>query len=97
MVSEDRRLHNKASRWGIKDRVFYVQQAVSFLQRLYRRIPVELPNIQELQLYLIELKDPFFDSLREDYPGFDKWFREKAQEGRKAWVYREQSGKPGAM
>lgn len=97
LVSEDRRLHNKASRLGIKDRVFYLQQAVSFLHRLYRQIPVELPNIQELPLYRIELTDPFFDSLREDYSGFDKWFCDKAQDGRKAWVYQEQSGELGAI
>ena len=30
LVSEDRRLHNKASRLGIKDRVFYLQQADNF-------------------------------------------------------------------
>ncbi len=97
LVSEDRRLHKKASRLGIKDRVFYLQQAVSFLHRLYRQIPVELPNILELPLYQIELTDQFFDSLRGDYSGFDKWFCDKAQDGRKAWVYQVQSGKLGAI
>lgn len=25
----------------------------------------------------VDLKDPFFQSLRDDYPGFDEWFKEK--------------------
>ena len=26
----------------------------------------------------IDLNDPFFDSLKEDYPGFEEWFDRKA-------------------
>lgn len=25
----------------------------------------------------IDLSDPFFDSLKEDYPGFSEWFEKK--------------------
>lgn len=98
LVSEDRRLHAKAARLGIKDRVFYLQQAVEFLRRLYQKIPVTLPNIQELPLYQIDLGNPFFDSLREDYPDeFDAWFKKAAREGRRAWAYKTQSGQLGAI
>lgn len=34
----------------------------------------------------INLADPFFDSLRNDYPGFDDWYRRKAEEKRNAFV-----------
>lgn len=46
----------------------------------------------------ININDPFFDSLKEDYldretsVGFEKWFYEKAAEGRKALVYEDQVG-----
>ncbi|MBQ7530352.1 MAG: N-acetyltransferase [Paludibacteraceae bacterium] len=39
----------------------------------------------------IELKDHFFDSLRDNYEGFDKWFQSKAQSGAKALVYYDNS------
>lgn len=40
----------------------------------------------------INLEDPFFDSLRLDYDGFDAWYKRKADEGRKAFVlYGQQS------
>jgi hypothetical protein len=98
LVSEDRKLHLKAARLGVKDRVLYLQQAVVFLRRLHKRVSVVLPNIQELPLYQVALEDPFFDSLREDYLNeFDNWFRRSAREGRKAWVYKEKSGYLGAI
>ncbi len=34
----------------------------------------------------IDLTDPFFDSLKEDYPGFDKWYRGKAVKEENAYV-----------
>jgi hypothetical protein len=38
----------------------------------------------------INLDDPFFDSLKDDYPGFDKWFNKKALE--KAFVFYNDDG-----
>ncbi len=35
----------------------------------------------------INLKDPFFDSLRANYEGFDDWFNKKALSGAKALVF----------
>ena len=46
----------------------------------------------------INLDDPFFDSLKEDYPGsetstcFTEWFRTKAAEGKKALVFEDTQG-----
>ena len=46
----------------------------------------------------INLDDPFFDSLKSDYPGtssstgFIEWFSRKAAEGKKALVFEDQQG-----
>ena len=46
----------------------------------------------------IDLNDPFFDSLKADYPvggkvkPFEVWFPEKAQEGRTALVFDDENG-----
>lgn len=34
----------------------------------------------------IDLEDPFFDSLRKDYDGFNVWYKRKESEKRKAFV-----------
>jgi len=40
-------------------------------------------------VYNLNLKDAFFDSIREEYPEFDEWFRKVSREGRKCWVHFE--------
>lgn len=50
----------------------------------------------------IDINDPFFDSLKADYPGspvtksFAQWFHEKAAEGKEALVF-EENGRVGAF
>ena len=34
----------------------------------------------------IDLNDTFFDSLKEDYPGFETWFQKKSKDNSKAYV-----------
>jgi len=43
------------------------------------------------------LTGDFFDSLRAGYEDFNEWFRKKARENRKAWIYRDDRGTLGAI
>jgi hypothetical protein len=99
LVTEDQQIHQKARRLGLGGRVYYIQTAEDWLRRLHERISPHLPNIEETNLYaLIPILDSeFFNSLRDGYPPFDAWFREKAREGRKAWVHWESEGVLGAI
>jgi len=98
LITEDRGIHKKASRLGISNKVYYIQQAVEALQGLYpNRYEVELPNIENLFLYDIDLKDSFFDSLREDYDRFNEWFEDKQAEGRKAKVVKDEHSQVNAI
>lgn len=97
LVSEDRGIHKKAASVGVGDRVHYIQQAVTFLEHLHARVAVALPNIEELPVHQLDLRNPFFDSLRQGYPGFDGWFRRVARSGRSAWVHRDDQGQIGAI
>jgi predicted nucleic acid-binding protein len=87
LVTEDRGIHKKASKLNIASNVLYLQQMVDVLKRLH---PTEKevfhPNLQNLSLHKLNLKDNFFDSLKEDYDGFNDWFNSSAAEGRKAWI-----------
>ena len=40
----------------------------------------------------ININDPFFDSLKQDYPGFCQWFSDKAAEGKVALVFEDNLG-----
>lgn len=58
-----------------------------------------MPGSFSLKKFLdIDLNDPFFDSLKADYPvggkvkPFEVWFPEKAQQGRTALVFDDENG-----
>ncbi len=91
LVTEDQRIHRKARDRGLSDRVYFIQSADEWLRRLHEPRDVQVPNIDDVELHALadQLDSSFFDSIRADYPGFDDWFRRKAREGRRAWVYRD--------
>jgi L-amino acid N-acyltransferase YncA len=100
LVTEDQGIHGKAKTRGLLHRVYTIQTAEDQLRRLHERVPVQLPNIDDVPLYSLTplLGSPFFDSLRAGYPGrFDAWFETKAKAGRRAWVNWERDGVLGGI
>lgn len=85
LISEDKKLHRKALELNISDKVYTIN---SFLEKIYAENPdlIEYKVLSVEQKFFgdLDLSDPFFDTLREDYLGFDKWFNKKANE--KAYV-----------
>ncbi len=86
LITEDRRIHRNATSLGIGGNVYYVQQAVDALNRLHPQArQIFHPNLKNISLHQTKISDPFYDSLRLDYNGFDKWFKTICAEGRMAW------------
>ena len=81
LITEDKKIHKKAKELGIQDKVFTID---SFLEKTFSEHPelvdYKVLNVQKLKFGKIELNDTFFDSLKEDYKGFDKWFIKKYDE-----------------
>lgn len=101
LVTQDQGIHKKALRASLSDRVLTIQQAVDLLSRLHLVDGVRLPSIHDVEMFNLVpvLETHFFDSLREGYEGFDDWFKSKAKDGRRAWLYRsnEQTGDVSAL
>lgn len=99
LVTEDRGIHAKARALGLRDRVYTIQMAEDWLRRLHEPRQVVLPNIEEVPLHSLTpvLSTHFFDSLRQGYDGFDEWFRRKARDDRRAWIYRGTDGQLAAL
>lgn len=81
LITEDKKIHFKADILGIADKVFSID---SFLEKVISEHP-ELINYKILSVkkkYFgdINIDDEFFDSFKEDYDGFSKWFNRKANE-----------------
>ena len=81
LITEDKKIHKKALELGIQDKVFTID---SFLEKTFAEHPelvnYKVLNVQKLKFGNIDLNDNFFDSLKEDYVGFDKWFIKKYDE-----------------
>jgi predicted nucleic acid-binding protein len=81
LITEDRGIHAKSKRLGISAAVFTID---SFLEK----VTAENPSLADYKVLAVKkayfgdinLSDPFFNSFREDYVGFDHWFNRKADE-----------------
>ena len=80
LITEDKKVHKKAQKLGIHEKIYTIE---SFLEKCVAENP-ELVNYKVLSVrkdYFgnIDVNDPFFDSFKDDYPGFEDWFNRKAE------------------
>jgi len=100
MITEDNELHHQAHKVNLSDRVLNIVDAINSLNVLnHKKLPAvrSPPAIKEEYLYNLDIKDPFFDSLREDYKNFNEWFGKKAQAQKKAFVFVNEDKRLGAF
>jgi predicted nucleic acid-binding protein len=81
LITQDKRIKKKAKLLNIADRVFSID---SFLEKVIEENP-ELADYKVLSIkkeYFgrIDIRDEFFNSLKEDYPEFESWFNKKSEE-----------------
>ena len=98
LITEDMGIHKKANRLGVSDRILTVTEFLVFVQGLLpsEKI-VKPPAIMEEAAHNLDLEDPIFAQLREDYPEFNDWFVRISREGRKCWISRMEDGNLGAL
>ena len=87
LITEDERIHKKALRSGIGDRVFRVGEALEYFKREVVEKILHPPPLEHIPVYNLDLNDSIFDSLKEEYDGFNRWWKKICREGRKAWVH----------
>lgn len=78
IITEDRGLHEKAHALGVDSVVFTIER---FLERVREENPslLDYKVLSVVREYFgnIDLDDPFFSSLKEDYVDFEGWFNRK--------------------
>jgi predicted nucleic acid-binding protein len=81
LITEDKKLHNKASLLGISERVYTID---AFLEKVTAENPeladYKVLSVQKDYFGNLDLADGFFASFKEDYPGYEAWFNRKADE-----------------
>lgn len=87
LLSEDQGLHKRAKSSGHDRSVIGINDALEWIKSLYEPKEVRLPKVVDRACHEIDLKAPIFESLREDYPPFDNWFKEKCcKANRHCWT-----------
>jgi len=80
-ITEDRKLRHKANILGIGSNVLSIEE---FLEKVTSENPelveYNILAVQKKKFGDINLDDPFFNSFRSDYIGFDKWYRKKNED-----------------
>ena len=98
LVTDDARLRGRARRARLADYVLPLAEAVQVLRDLSREPVTPPPAVEHVVSYQLDPRDPLFESLREDYPGFDAWFEGVRKAHRPAWVIRDDdAGYAGVM
>ncbi len=81
LITEDKKIHTKAKYLNIENKVFSID---SFLEKIFSEHPdlvnYKVLNVRKEKFGKIDLYDPFFSSLKEDYSDFEKWFIRKYDE-----------------
>jgi ribosomal protein S18 acetylase RimI-like enzyme len=89
LVTQDKGLHERAQKYSAElgRRVLFVGDATELLIQTYEPKAVPIRHVAEVKAHEINHKDRFFDSLRDGYPEFDDWWREKCvKQHRPCWV-----------
>lgn len=97
LISEDLGLHKRADIVNLGDKVFSVQEALTWITSTFEPKVVSLPNISEKKAHEIPKDSPIFVSLRDDYAGFDQWFQKCISQHRTCWVVEEDSNIAGIV
>ncbi|MGR3292652.1 MAG: GNAT family N-acetyltransferase [Candidatus Scalindua sp.] len=87
LITEDQKIIKKVELLGLKHRVVSIAEALTIIKDLLDINPAPPPAVQMIEAYNINESDPIWNSLRKDYPGFDKWLKEKCKrEHRPTWI-----------
>lgn len=81
LITEDKQLLSKASLLGISDLVYTID---AFLEKVTAENPdladYKVLSVRKSLLGSLDIRDDFFASFKEDYPGYERWFNRKADE-----------------
>ena len=98
LVTEDIGIHKKAKKLDLSERILSILDAVSLFKKEIPKEKIKRPYaLKATSMSRLNVLDPIFNILREEYPRFNDWFNKKARDGRNCWVYYRNGNKLGAV
>ncbi len=81
LITEDRRLRNKAQKVGLSKKIFSIDDFISkCVTENPDLIDYKVLSVRKVQFGEVDVADGFFDTFRNSYDGFDRWFARKCDE-----------------
>ncbi|MDD4520157.1 MAG: PIN domain-containing protein [Alphaproteobacteria bacterium] len=81
LITQDKKLLQKSKKLGISEKVFSVE---GFSEKMLSEYPdlidYNILSIRKEKFGNIDLSSHFFDSLKNSYEGFERWFKKKSEE-----------------
>lgn len=98
LVTEDDGIHRKARRLRVADRVLRLADAIALIESLFAPLPNPPPAVRRVKAHELDLSDPIWASLRQDYaPDFDDWLARARRQQRDALVVDGPDGRHAAV
>jgi len=93
LVTQDDGIHRRVRGSELDDRVLTIADAVAWLKAFQDAVDDDVALVGDVPAYAVDMGDPIFHSLEEDYPPFRDWWRNKCvAEHRDCWVIRGRDG-----
>lgn len=86
LITNDLKLKKKSKIINLDSKVLTIDEALETFKTVEEPIIKKPPFITKEYLYNIDIEDPFFDSLKEDYKSFEQWFIKKREKEAMAYV-----------
>ena len=93
LITEDKGILRKAEKLYLRGRVMTIEEFVHLMEKANPSLTdYEVLSIKKDKIGTLEVSDPFFDSLREDYgyTDFDAWLNRKS--GEEAYIFKDREG-----
>lgn len=90
LITDDKAILRKAQNLYLSDRVLSTKDFLNLMEENYPEgIEYNVLSIKKVEIGSLNIYDNFFNSLKEDYPGFDKWFKGKATDN--AYIFEKEN------
>lgn len=93
LITEDLGIHKTAKKFNLEEQVLTLNEAIITLNP---KLPFKPTTINKTTVDTLDLKDPLFNTLKDDYHEFNDWFENIVNQERECLTYTEQ-GNLGAL
>ena len=100
LITDDKGILAKARELYLDDFVLSSSEFLNLVEKKYPSfITYKVLSIKLCKISSLDINDPFFETLRQDYEGikFNHWFEKKARSGEDAYVFKNSKGLQGFL